>query len=541
MLHAVGALAGCNAWAAEASAFRCLRCLQPAGVLLQGRCTLLLAGWHAGLHACAVRPAHVRPLPPLPSAYLLQRRSSRLVSRHCKEEEQRRQWELEAQALAAASAAEQAEAAAAAAAARAMAEVPATSTGAPAQQLLDVLPEQRLALLLLQLTELLALSGRPSLEEAAASVGSAVQASLARLQGVVSGNGSTSELGPAARRELQDWLHLRLAELAAELGCAQSTLPPWAGRTAEQAEAGQQQEQQTDRPHQQQQQEGREGQKQKAQQDADPPVTCAGGSKEQVQPAAAGDKSSSTAEASVLAVAAAAPAARLATAAYLHPYTELMLAHPVQQHTVQLATEVQGPEATLGVCRQATLGHAESLAAGLAAGVPSERDAVAGTAAAEAGTPGTSFVTATPGSAGMLKEVPSVANLSTLSGPQHAACGGEEEAATVAAADTAGTASMACQGSPAVAVPNGQAAPDGAAADALAAAAAGGPQARSGSGRARAVSNYALLAGKKTSNRAATGPPKKKANTMTAKQEQEAVAHHPVARAVAALVAAGAR
>ena len=83
--------------------------------------------------------------PPCP-----QRRSSRLVSRHCKEEELRRQEHLEAQAAAAATVAEQAEAAAAAAAARAMAVVPTTSSGAPAGQLLDVLPEQRLAMLVQQ-------------------------------------------------------------------------------------------------------------------------------------------------------------------------------------------------------------------------------------------------------------------------------------------------------------------------------------------------------------------------------------------------------
>ena len=75
------------------------------------------------------------------------------MSRHSKEEEQKRQQELEAQALAAATAAEQAEAAAAAAAARAMAQVPTTASGAPAKQLLDVLPDQRLALLLQQVRE----------------------------------------------------------------------------------------------------------------------------------------------------------------------------------------------------------------------------------------------------------------------------------------------------------------------------------------------------------------------------------------------------
>lgn len=92
-------------------------------------------------------------MPSRPSSLLcslLQRRSSRVASRHSKEEELRRQQELEAQAAAAASAAEQAEAAAAAAAARAMAVVPTTAHGAPAKQLLDVLPEQRLALLLQQ-------------------------------------------------------------------------------------------------------------------------------------------------------------------------------------------------------------------------------------------------------------------------------------------------------------------------------------------------------------------------------------------------------
>ncbi|KAL4435851.1 hypothetical protein ABPG77_000613 [Micractinium sp. CCAP 211/92] len=447
-----------------------------------------------------------------------ERRSSRLVSRHCKEEEQRRQWELEAQALAAATAAEQAEAAAAAAAARAMAEVPTTSTGAPARQLLDVLPEQRLALLLQQLTELLALSGRPALAEAATSAGPSVQAALAKLQGAVSGNGSTSDLEPAVRRELQDWLQQQLAELAAELGCSQSALPPWACPAAEQPQGEQQQ---GEAAQQQKQQKGQKGQKQ--QQGADRSGARAGSSKGPTQPAAVAVHASSCL-----------PAAKLATAAYLHPYTELMLAHPVQQHTIQLATEVQGPEALVGVSRQPTLGQAESLAPGLLA----EVDAAAGAAAAEAATPGTSFATATPGSTGMLREVPSTANLSTLSGPQQTAGGGEEDAAAAAAAaDTAGTAGLAGQGSPAMGPPNGQAAAaDGTPADL---AAAGAPPVRSGGGRARAVSNYALLAGKKSSNRAATGPPKKKANAMTAKQEQEAVAQHPVARAVAALVAAG--
>jgi hypothetical protein len=86
----------------------------------------------------------------MPVCVLLQRRSSRLVSRSCREEEIRRQEQLEEEAAAAASIAEQAEAAALAAAARAMAVVPTTASGAPAAQLLDVLPEQRLALLIEQ-------------------------------------------------------------------------------------------------------------------------------------------------------------------------------------------------------------------------------------------------------------------------------------------------------------------------------------------------------------------------------------------------------
>ncbi|KAL4458738.1 hypothetical protein ABPG75_013603 [Micractinium tetrahymenae] len=454
-----------------------------------------------------------------------ERRSSRLVSRHCKEEEQRRQWELEAQALAAATAAEQAEAAAAAAAARAMADVPTTSTGAPAEQLLDVLPEQRLALLLQQLAQLLSLSGRPSLAEAASAADAGVQAALAKLQGAVAGNGSVSELEPAARRQLQDWLRQHLAELAAELGCAQATLPPWAGRAAQQ-------------PPGEQQQQGRQQQQQ--QRRADAAVAAAGGSNTPatVAAAAAAGNASLAAGAPGLAVTADSPAAKLANAAYLHPYTELMLAHPVQQHTVQLATEVQGPEMPLGVSRQATMGQAESFAAGATPGVPAEGDGgAAGVAAADAATPGASYVTATPGSAGLLGEAPSLANLSTLSGPQQTAGGGEEEdAAAAGAADTAGTAGLAGQGSPATTAPNGQAAADGTPADP---GAVGAPPARSGSSRARAVSNYALLAGKKSSNRSATGPPKKKANATAAKPEHEALAQHPVARAVAALVAAG--
>ena len=101
-------------------------------------------------HELTIRPASPVPLARPISLFMLQRRSSRLVSRHSKEEEHKRQQELEAQALAAATAAEQAEAAAAAAAARAMAQVPTTASGAPAKQLLDVLPDQRLALLLQQ-------------------------------------------------------------------------------------------------------------------------------------------------------------------------------------------------------------------------------------------------------------------------------------------------------------------------------------------------------------------------------------------------------
>ena len=105
----------------------------------------------AGLQAiCLLLPCLIAAALPAHPTACLQRRSSRLVSRQCKEEEARRQQELEAAAAAAASAAEQAEAAAAEAAARAMAVVPTTAKGAPAKRLLDVLPEQRLGLLLKQ-------------------------------------------------------------------------------------------------------------------------------------------------------------------------------------------------------------------------------------------------------------------------------------------------------------------------------------------------------------------------------------------------------
>lgn len=134
-----------------------LRCASLARAGRSGFLLWLANVWLAALGVCQVaaaccctlllpihRPLACRP----PSA--LQRRSSRVASRYSKEEEARRQQELELQALAAATAAEQAEAAAAAAAARAMAVVPTTASGAPATQLLDVLPEQRLALLLQQ-------------------------------------------------------------------------------------------------------------------------------------------------------------------------------------------------------------------------------------------------------------------------------------------------------------------------------------------------------------------------------------------------------
>lgn len=430
-----------------------------------------------------------------------ERRSSRLVSRHCKEEEQRRQWDLEAQALAAASAAEQAELAAAAATARAMAVVPTTASGEPAVQLLDVLPEQQLALLVQQLTDLLRLTGRQPLDTEGRP---SVQAAMDKLRGFVlaaGGNGSAAGLDPATRRELQDWLQQQLAELAGKIGGSLPALPPWAGR---------------------------------------PPMH--GSSAEAAEGAGA-------VGAGTLGVTCDSPAAQVPSSAYLHPYTELMLAHPVQQHTVQNATEVQAHEPPGCVSRQATLVPPDA-----AACLENGGEAAGGTAGGAAGgceaaTPRASFLTAaTPRSFSTLAEVPSVADLSTLTEAQHTDAADDGGAAGMA--DTAGTAG---QDSPALGAADGGLAAaadgDGTPADVAAAAAAAGadglsggglglPAARTGS-RARAVSNYALLAGKKSSNRVATGPPKKAVRSSIVKHEHEAAAQHPVARAVAAMVASG--
>ncbi|PSC71102.1 peregrin isoform X2 [Micractinium conductrix] len=434
-----------------------------------------------------------------------ERRSSRLVSRHSREEEQRRQLELEAQALAAASAAEQAEAAAAVAAARAMAEVPTTASGAAAKQLLDVLPEQRLALLLDQLHVLQQATGRAALD---ASDDPAAAAALARLAGAASSNGSTSELDSEARQHLTAWLRGKLAELAGQLGCAHSALPPWAGRT--------------------------------------PPGREAAAAAAEGDDAAAGSKKAATAAAAqqqqqqgTLAVRADHPAAQVPFAAYTHPYTELMLAQRVPPHVVAMGTELPAPEALPGLPRQATMAPGEMNAAAAAAGGACEGGDAA--AAGEVATPGASLMAAaaTPGPLGLLSEVPSVANLSSLcEAPQAGAA--DDDAAAPGPADTADAAALA---SPAGGAPlDGAAAPDadgtpadgGAVGEGGGAPGSGAAAGRTG-GRARAVSDYALLAGKKSSTR--TAPPKK-AVRATARQEAELAAQHPVAHAVAAMVAA---
>jgi hypothetical protein len=489
----------------------------------------------------------------------LQRRSSRLVSRHSKEEEARRQEQLEAQAAEAASVAEQAEAAAAAAAARAMAVVPLTASGKPARQLLDVLPEQRLAMLLeqvgapavvvgvggphrlcyaaaacadrraicpqpasacpapaagspaaappgSQLGELLRLSGEAPLSAAGRP---SVAASLRRLAAAAASNGCTSELDEEGRVEVEDWLREQLVPLAARLGCQARVLPPWAkrlgsapGGAAAAAEPG-------------------------AGAGASAGLEAAAGDGEEGQQGGAGG-------------AAELPAAKLAAAAYLHPYTELMLALPVQQHTVQAAVEVPAPE-VLAHARQATLGKEEAAAAAREGG-----DDGGAAAAPEAATPAASLLTATPGSAVLLVEAPSVASLPALSEPRS-----QGGAAAAAGADTAATAHAAAR--PALAAGAREAAAgsvSGAATPAGAPLAAaggdegtqlaggGGSQPSRAGGRARGISNYALLAGKKSSSRSAA-PPKKAARAAAARPEGDVGLQHPVARAVAAVVAAG--
>ena len=477
----------------------------------------------------------------------------------------RRQQELEAQALAAATAAEQAEAAAAAAATRAMAVVPTTASGTPAQQLLDVLPEQRVALLLqqvgcsrwhglagdcclavcsrasvrpahpsvarlsplvfftlpaclTQLTELQQLCGAEPFSTSDCSP--AVRDALAQLQASAAAGSKPEDIEPAVRSELGEWLRGQLAALARRLGCSVPVLPPWAGLVPEPAPAPASSKQE------QQGKGGKAAEKEDGKREQ--PGSKSGGGRKKGKAAAAADKERGAAEKEKQ-EAAAAPNSlqqrgQLPTAAYLHPYTELMLRFPVPQHTVQAAVEVPvAPEVLLPPTRTATMGQDAAAAA-------SEAAAAAATEG-EAATPAASFLTATPGSMGKLPEAPSVANLSSLAQAEQAADAG-------AGADTAGTAEDLA--SPAADQAAGD---DGTPGDGTAGedgAPAAGGTARAG-GRARAVSNYALLAGKKQTNRGATGPPKKVVRQQTQRQEAEAAAQHPVARAVAAFVAAGAR
>ena len=362
----------------------------------------------------------------------------------------------------------------------------------------------------LQLTELLELAGEPPLPTEGCS--EAVQAALAQLLAATAAGSKPEDLGAAVREELQDWLRRQLAGLAERLGCGLPVLPPWAGQAAEGAAAAAGGPAEGAAAG-----EGKAGEplkaadgKQQQQQQQEQSSAKAGGGRKKGKAAAtaaaaaaapAAEPSAAAAQAAAAAGAAAGepPHGRLATAAYMHPYTELMLRHPVQQHTVQQALEAPAPDAALnGLPRTTTMGQLEAATAGGAAAGEGET----------AATPAASALTATPGTGGLLKEVPSVANLSSLLQQPAATVSTAAVASTAGgAADTAGTADAAA--SPAAAL-------DGTPMDAAAAAAEGAaqqhpasaPAARTG-GRARAVSNYALLAGKKQTNRNATGPPKK--------------------------------
>lgn len=356
----------------------------------------------------------------------------------------------------------------------------------------------------MQLSELMRLAG---MEPLPLSGSPSVQASLAKLRAAASSTAATSELDGAARAEVQGWLQQQLSPLSEQLGCSLKVLPPWAERVANRAKcvakggtaaaAGSRQQ-----PHQQQQAQG------------------ASDNVGNGLPSAA--------------AAADAPAAKVPTAAYIHPYTELMLRHPVQQHTMQQAVEAQAPE-TLLPSRQTTAAR-EDVAAAAAAAAGAEGCAAANGSAGEVdvSTPAASLLAATPASAGFLSEVPSLADLSCLSEQRTQLTAG----GAAGGGDTAGTAGM-----------GSQMLLDGLAFDLCAAGAAspmdvaalgsGSTALARASGRARGISNYALLAGKKGGSRSHTGPPKKAARAASSRQEVDLGPQHPVARAVAALVAAG--
>ncbi len=348
----------------------------------------------------------------------------------------------------------------------------------------------------MQLTDLLELTDRPPLSPDGCS--EAAQQALDRLLAATAAGSKPEELDVAVRDELELWLRRQLVPLAQTLGCSLPVLPPWAGQAAEGAAAGKGQEGEPAKPA-----DGKQAQQQQQQQQTGGKAAGGGrkkgkGAPAAPEPAADGGPASPSAAAAAAAAATAAepPQGRLPTAAYLHPYTDLMLRHPVQQHTVQQALELPALDAHApGLPRTTTLGQLESVAAGGAAAGEGEA----------AATPAASALTATPGTGGTLKEVPSVANLSSLAQQQPAATASTAAVASTAgaAADTAGTAEVVA--SPAAA----DGTPLEGAADGTAAQQPGsGAPSRTG-GRARAVSNYALLAGKKQSNRNAMGPPKK--------------------------------
>lgn len=356
-----------------------------------------------------------------------------------------------------------------------------------------------------QLTDLLELTDRPPLSPGGCS--EAAQQALDQLLAATAAGSKPEDLSPVVRDELELWLRRQLVPLAERLGCSLQVLPPWAGQAAEEAAASKGQEGEVAKPadgKQQQQQTGSKattgGRKKGKGAAAVAAETAAEADAGPASPSAAAAGNTAAAAAAATAAAKAAtsepPRGRLPTAAYLHPYTALMLRHPVQQHTVQQALETPALDAhAAGLPRTTTMGQLESVAAGGAAA--GEGDAAA--------TPAASALTATPGTGGALKEVPSVANLSSLVQQPAATASTAAVASTAGAvADTAGTAEVVA--SPAAA--------DGTPLEGAADGAAGQPQPSStapsrAGGRARAVSNYALLAGKKQTNRNAMGPPKK--------------------------------
>lgn len=367
----------------------------------------------------------------------------------------------------------------------------------------------------LQLTDLLELTDQPPLPTGSCS--EAAQAALAQLLAATAAGTKPEEMPAAVRDEIELWLRRELAPLAERLGCSLPVLPPWAGQAAGEAAAskGQEGEPAKQADGKQAAQQGAQQQQAAQQQQQQPGGKATGGGRKKGKGASAAAEAAADASAVPASPSAAAKAAgpasppaaageppkgRLPTAAFLHPYTELMLRHPVQQHTVQQALEAPALDAhAAGLHRTTTMGLLESAAVGAAAG---EGEAAA--------TPAASALTATPGTGGTLKAAPSVGNLSSLAQQQPAATASTAAVASTAGAavDTAGTAEV--MASPAAAAADGT--PLDGAADGISGQqqqpGSAAPSGRTG-GRARAVSNYALLAGKKQTHRNAMGPPKK--------------------------------